>query len=79
MTALALSLVVVASALHASWNLLAKRGEDKLSFIWWTGVAGSIMLAPIVISTSPRPVWSVESWGRVALAAVFRARRTSSR
>lgn len=73
MTALALGLIVLASALHASWNFLAKSGADKLSFIWWTGVAGTLLLAPLVIWSSPWPGWSAESWAAVGLAAVLRA------
>jgi drug/metabolite transporter (DMT)-like permease len=72
-TALALGLVVVAAALHASWNLLAKSAGDKLSFIWWTGVAGSLLLAPVAILSSPWPAWTVECWVRIALAAGLRA------
>jgi drug/metabolite transporter (DMT)-like permease len=72
-TALALGLVVLASALHASWNFLAKSGGDKLTFIWWTGLAGTLLLAPVVIWSSPWPTWSGESWAGVAMAAVLRA------
>ena len=61
MTTFALGLVVIAAALHAAWNFLAKRGEDHLAFIWWTGVAGTIVLAPIAIWISPWPASSVES------------------
>jgi drug/metabolite transporter (DMT)-like permease len=72
-TALALGLVVLASALHAAWNFLAKSGGDKLTFIWWTGLAGTLLLAPVVIWSSPLPTWSGESWVGVAMAAVLRA------
>jgi drug/metabolite transporter (DMT)-like permease len=64
---------VVAAALHAVWNLLAKSGTDKLSFIWWTGVAGTVLLGPVVVWGSPVPTWPVELWGRVGLAAGLRA------
>lgn len=66
-------LVVLAAALHASWNLLLKRSEDKLTFVWWTGLTGSVILLPAVAWTSPWPGGGAETWARITLAAVLRA------
>lgn len=70
---LALGLVLLASAFHATWNLLTKRGVDKLLFIWWTGIVGTLALFAPVYWLSPSPSWNVEFWARVGLGAVLRA------
>lgn len=73
MSGLALGLVLLASAFHATWNLLTKRGVDKLLFLWWTGIVGTLVLFPAVYWLSPPPRWDVEFWARVGLGAVLRA------
>lgn len=73
MSGLALGLVLLASAIHATWNLLTKRGVDKLLFIWWTGIVGTLALFPPVYWLSPPPRWDVEFCARVALGAILRA------
>ncbi|MGH7355194.1 MAG: DMT family transporter [Candidatus Rokuibacteriota bacterium] len=69
----ALGLVLLAAAIHATWNLLTKRAVDKLLFIWWTGIVGTLALLPPVYWLSPPPRWDVDFWARVALGAVLRA------
>src|SRR5574341_1557251 len=66
-------LVAVAAVFHACWNLLAKRSVDKLVFLWWTGVAGSLVLLPFVLWSLPATTWPTAAWGRVALAGGLRA------
>lgn len=39
----ALLLVLAASAVHATWNLLAKRAHDRLCFLW-LGLGGGLLL-----------------------------------
>jgi drug/metabolite transporter (DMT)-like permease len=73
MTAAAVTLVIAAAALHACWNLLTKRGADKLVFIWWTGVVGSVLLLPATAWLAPAPAWPDGLAPRVGLAAVLRA------
>lgn len=73
MVPFAVALVVVAAALHASWNLLTKRSEDKLAFIWWTGVTGTVLLLPFVAWLSAWPQWPLNLWPRLAVAAILRA------
>lgn len=48
-TSASLALVVVAAALHAAWNALAKRGGDPLTFLWLSNsVATLLLLLPAV-------------------------------
>ena len=49
MSALALVLVVVAAAMHAGWNLLAKRSVDRLTFLWLLTVAALVSFLPVFI------------------------------
>jgi drug/metabolite transporter (DMT)-like permease len=65
--------VLSAAMIHATWNLLTKSSADKLVFIWWTGVVGSIVLLPFVAVLSPAPMWDAGVLGRVALGAGLRA------
>lgn len=69
---LALTFVLSAALIHATWNLLTKRSSDKLVFIWWTGSVGSVVLLPFVSWLSPIPDWSVALCGRIALGAALR-------
>ena len=47
MTGLSLSLVLLASLAHSTWNLLLKRSGDKEVFVWSLLVAASLMLVPL--------------------------------
>ncbi|MFL5758991.1 MAG: EamA family transporter [Thermomicrobiales bacterium] len=47
MSALALGFVVVAAAMHAGWNLLAKRSTDRLTFMWLFTVAALVLFLPV--------------------------------
>jgi drug/metabolite transporter (DMT)-like permease len=49
MSALALFLVVVAAAMHAGWNLLAKRSADRLTFLWLLTVAALVFFLPVFV------------------------------
>ncbi|MGH2533278.1 MAG: hypothetical protein ACRDJW_13345, partial [Thermomicrobiales bacterium] len=58
-SALALGLVVVAAAMHAGWNALAKRSGDSLAFMWSFTVASLVIYAipfAILIVDNP-PDW----------------------
>ena len=47
MTGLSLSLILLASLAHSTWNLLLKRSGDKEVFVWCLLVAASLMLVPL--------------------------------
>ncbi len=65
MTAFALALVLVAAALHASWNYCAKRAGGGLPFVWLVGVVICTVYVPVVAAfASWKPV--VLSWGAAA-------------
>ena len=53
--------------MHAFWNLLVKRSQDKTVFIWWMFVTsgGLMVLSLPVVGSFPLPSWRV-----VGLAAV---------
>jgi len=67
MSNLAFTLILFSALVHAFWNLLVKRSQDKTVFIWWMFVAsGSLMtLALPLVGPFPLPSWRV-----VGLAAV---------
>jgi drug/metabolite transporter (DMT)-like permease len=46
MTGAALTLVLCAAAIHATWNAMAKGARDPMAMLWWAGVLSSIFLAP---------------------------------
>ncbi len=46
MTGAALALVIGAAVLHATWNTLAKRGNDPLAFLWCSVSLATLLLLP---------------------------------
>lgn len=49
MSALALSLVLVAAVCHATWNIAAKRAASGLPYIWVSGVLSLALWTPVVL------------------------------
>src|SRR5690606_9409025 len=47
MSALALALVLGSAALHANWNLLAKRAKGGVEFLWLFALLTVAVYAPI--------------------------------
>ncbi len=47
MTAFALLLILAAAALHATWNLAAKRAASGLPFVWASGVLSFVLWTPL--------------------------------
>lgn len=43
----ALGLVLLAAVAHATWNLLARRAEEKLAFLWCGTAVSTVLLLPI--------------------------------
>lgn len=66
MTSLALSLVLVAAVLHASWNLCAKRASGGLPFVYLTDLIISSFYVPVVAFywwwREPVIVWPAAAW-----------------
>jgi uncharacterized membrane protein len=46
-TGSSLALVLLAAAIHATWNALAKGGRDPLIFLWLSNCVASVALAPV--------------------------------
>jgi len=58
-SSLVLVLVLLSAALHATWNLLVKRGEDTLIASWMTALVAPVVLWPLLFLTGlpPPPAW----------------------
>jgi drug/metabolite transporter (DMT)-like permease len=73
MTALALSLILVAAFIHASWNYLLKRSGGGTAFVYLFAVLSALIYAPLVAAI----IWWVEpefGWvhcGLMAASAVL--------
>ncbi len=52
MAVTALTLVLLASSIHAGWNFLTKRAQDRLVFLWLGVGAGLVLYLPVVIWTA---------------------------
>ncbi len=59
MSLTALTLLIVAAALHTGWNLLVKRAGEKQIFTWWAMVVGTACFAPLLAFSAPLPatIW----------------------
>ena len=66
MSVLALSLLLAAGALHAAWNLLLKRAENRLLVTWLALSAGSLLFLPALAAAPVR--WTM--WPFVVSSAV---------
>jgi len=57
--ALSLAIVLVAACLHASWNLIVKRDDDKLISAWIIVLTPAVILSPLLVWTGlpPRAAW----------------------
>jgi uncharacterized membrane protein len=49
-TSSSLALVLLAAALHASWNAVAKGGRDPLVFLWLSNCVSATALAPVAVA-----------------------------
>jgi drug/metabolite transporter (DMT)-like permease len=69
-SSVALSLVLVAAVAHAVWNLLARRADEKLAFLWCGTLVTSVLFLPVgawLLLTGP-PI-SLAGWGVLAVSA----------
>src|SRR5574342_39093 len=58
-SSLVLLLLLASAGLHATWNLLVKRGEDTLIATWLTAIVAPVVLWPLLLFTGlpPPPAW----------------------
>lgn len=67
----ALALLVVAGAMHAGWNLLVKRAQQRQIFTWLSLVAGAICFLPLVVfGATPLPL---SAWPFVVASGIVEA------
>lgn len=74
MTLASLTLVILASFIHASWNLLVKRAAAAgATFVFISSVMSSVIYAPWVLYALSRDavVWNLESIGFVVLSGLI--------
>jgi drug/metabolite transporter (DMT)-like permease len=59
MSILALTLLLSSAVLHALWNLLLKRSEEKFIAMGWQVIIGSLATIPVLYFTGlpPRSIW----------------------
>lgn len=57
--ALALTLVLIAAALHAGWNLLLKQVEERYIITWWAVLFSTALALPVALGGGlpGAPVW----------------------
>src|SRR5215218_9162823 len=69
----ALGLVLLAAICHATWNLLARRANEKLAFLWCGNLVSSILFLPLgawLLLTEPIPLLG---WAVVGISAILEA------
>src|SRR4029079_445075 len=70
----ALGLVLLAAISHATWNLLARRANEKLAFLWCSTLVTSVLFMPLgawlLLTEAPIPP---AGWAVVALSAGLEA------
>jgi drug/metabolite transporter (DMT)-like permease len=73
MTALALSLILVAAFIHASWNYLLKRSGGGTAFVYLFAVLSALIYAPLVAAIIwwVRPEFGWVHYGLMAASAVL--------
>jgi drug/metabolite transporter (DMT)-like permease len=73
MSGTALALVLLAAVAHATWNLLARRAQEKLAFLWCGNVASTVLFLPVgvwLLVSYPIPP---AGWAVVGLSAILEA------
>jgi drug/metabolite transporter (DMT)-like permease len=73
MSGLALGIVLVAAFLHASWNYLAKKGRNKIAFIWWAILFSNIFFFPMFLYYWPTVTISPVGWGCIVATGILHA------
>jgi len=73
MSGLAVGLVLLAAVIHASWNLLARRADEKLAFLWCTTLVTTVIFAPLGIWLALTEAVEPAGWAIVALSALLEA------
>ena len=79
MSSVALTLVIIAALLHATWNLAAKKSGGAVVYAFCTGSATSVIWAPAIVGLllfdpgiSPAR-WGSHEWGATVASAAIHA------
>jgi len=73
MSGAALGLVLLAAIAHATWNLLARRAQEKLAFLWCGTLVSSAVFLPLAIWLLATEPISPAGWAVIALSAGLEA------
>jgi drug/metabolite transporter (DMT)-like permease len=69
MSSLAFTLILFSALMHALWNLLVKRSQDKTVFIWWMFVASGSLMNVGLPFVGAFPLPSLRVFGLAAIGA----------
>jgi drug/metabolite transporter (DMT)-like permease len=69
MSSLAFTLILFSALMHAFWNLLVKRSQDKTVFIWWMFVASGSLMNVGLPFVGAFPLPSLRVFGLAAIGA----------
>jgi drug/metabolite transporter (DMT)-like permease len=69
----AFALIVLAGAIHAGWNIAAKKANGDARFAFQSGVFLMVLWAPLGLALGWHvvPAWGVAEWGFVVLSGVL--------
>lgn len=73
MSGLALGIVLVAAFCHASWNYLAKKSRNKLTFIWWFLLIAAVGYLPMFLYFWPQLTITPAGWSCIVATGVLHA------
>lgn len=73
MSGIALGIVLVAAFLHAGWNFLAKKSQNKIVFIWWFLLIAIIGYFPMFVYFWSGIRISALGWIYIAVTGVLHA------
>src|SRR5215212_5390514 len=73
MSGAALGLVLLAAVFHATWNLLARRAQEKLAFLWCGTLVSSVVFLPLGVWLLLTEPISPAGWAVVVLSAGLEA------
>jgi drug/metabolite transporter (DMT)-like permease len=71
LTALSFTLVIFSSLLHASWNFLTKRSEDKQIFLWWAILISVLIYLPPLLYLAPQVNIPTRGWYYIAATGLI--------
>jgi drug/metabolite transporter (DMT)-like permease len=73
MSALALTLVLAAAFIHATWNYLLKRSGGGTLFVWWFATVSAVVYAPLAFAVVwwMAPVLGWQHFGLMLASAVL--------